>query len=220
MILNLLNDTKEKMKEKNNILIRRKSAQQFKGQYERVSRRVNELKELMQLLEAMKKKNIISESPVRDSYVPLKTVLEACKADLKNRSMTEEHMDAVSEYAADWNAQVRSCWAESARARSEVLCTSLNSLAFLLDDPADARNKVQRIRKAVGELPKSAKEVGAFIAVIDNARKKIDALDAGEDIKNFVAKVSQGNASFEDMTPQIIQWLEDKKLKHKIKISF
>ena len=68
--------------------------------------------------------------------------------------------------------------------------------------------------------PVSRKQINALVSKVDEANKITSNFPLKPEIEVFLKKVSAQRASIADLTPNILEWLREHKLREKFKVNF
>lgn len=92
-------------------------------------------------------------------------------------------------------------------------------ISGLTQDPKKSKELGERITKTVaGGLSISA--INSLVSDVKEAKAITDSFSLSQSIEDFLKKVSSQQATITDLTPEVMQWLKDKKLLSKLKVRF
>ena len=131
----------------------------------------------------------------------MKLTLEAVKL-LKSKG------DAVS-------AQIKIVWKDASQKYSEGSRGYLSMIGGLSNDPKRARELADSITKTAASDP-SIKAIKSLVSDVKEAQQIAYTFSLNPEIEAFLKKVSSQQATVVDLTPNILNWLKEKKLISKL----
>lgn len=110
-------------------------------------------------------------------------------------------------------------WKDAASTYAKGSTGYLSLIGSLTDNPKQARELVETINKAVEGSP-SINSISKLVSDVAVAKKIIDSFSISPKIESFLKKVSNQQATVADLTPDVIEWLKEKRLMGKLKVRF
>lgn len=89
----------------------------------------------------------------------------------------------------------------------------------LSDDPKRAKELAENISKTVSGDP-SIKAINSLVSDVAEANRVAEQFSLNPEIERFLKKVSSQGATVSDLTPEVMTWLQEKKLMSRLKIRF
>ncbi len=116
----------------------------------------------------------------------------------------------ISEIATEWSAFFKT--------EHHELLSGLNIMIPVHSNPMLVRNCVANIRKCE-KWPLTADAVSSYINAKQQASELLKEMRFDDDIKIFLQKVSLRTATLADLTPQILEWINEENIADKISLS-
>lgn len=172
---------------------------------------------------ALKAQGIISEPIIaEDMRTDLLSCIDSCGNGLSPKSADKLSLAEVKLLQSKSNSvatSIKAAWKQSASNYANGVVGYLTMIGGLTDNPKQASELVEQINKSITDDP-SIKVISKLTADIAEAEKIIDEFSLNAEIECFLKKVSSQRATIADLTPDIIAWLNEKKLMHKLKVRF
>lgn len=116
-------------------------------------------------------------------------------------------------------AELDSTWHVIAAAYSDGPRGYLSMLGGLTDTPQKAKELQTIIADSVNASP-TKKSVKVFAEDVSKAKSMTSGFSLQPEIETFLKKVKEQNATIDDLSPEVLDWLKDKKLTRKLSIKF
>lgn len=128
-------------------------------------------------------------------------------------------VNAISANLKTAQAELAAAWSRDAVTFADGAKGYLTIICGLTDDP----KSVRELAKSIGDImvsPVSRKQINALVSKVDEANKITSNFPLKPEIEVFLKKVSAQRASIADLTPNILEWLREHKLREKFKVNF
>ena len=163
----------------------------------------------------------IVNAPLMDEHT--RNDLIACINDCGNGvSEMKLTMDAVRLLKTKGDivaGQIKIVWKDAAEKYAEGSSGYLSMIGELSTDPKRAKELADNIKKAVSTEP-TIKGINNLVSDVAEAEKITKAFSLNPEVEGFLKKVSSQQATVFDLTPNVLNWLNEKKLTSKLKIRF
>jgi len=179
-----------------------------------------QLKDTLDCAIALKQKGIIDE-PLLDepSRKALLDCINVCGNGIAQLQLTQDAVNVLNSKAEGLSSQLRVVWKDGAARYSGGTKGYLTTVSGVSKNPQSARELAERIDKIACEEP-SVSAADKLIDYVSKARVITESFDLNPSIEAFLKKVSAHKATIADLTPAVMQWLEDKGLTDRLQITF
>ena len=169
---------------------------------------------------AMKTSGVVS-APVLDENTrsDLIACINDCGNGVSEMRLTMEAVRLLKSKGDAVTTQMKIVWRDAALKYSDGPKGYLSMIGNLSGDPQRARDLADSITKTVTGDP-SIKSVNRLVADVAEANKITEGFSLTADIESFLKRVSSGQATVLDLTPNILSWLKEKNLTSKLRIRF
>jgi hypothetical protein len=123
------------------------------------------------------------------------------------------HKDAIKQFGA-------APWTRAANAYSSAVINSLAALSELTPDPERSRELLKSIKAQAANTSPGKALIGRFVNDVAAAQNIVDQYGPDPAARDFFNKVRRGEASLDDLTPEVAAWLKANNLSGKLRISF
>ena len=190
-----------------------KALSQLSQQHDVIADTLNCAKEL-------KEKGIVETSVVSKSVCDdLMLSVSECGTAIVEGNLTLDAVKLLQTKGDTVSSQLKLKWKDAAAKYAEGTKGYLAMISGLTQDPQKARELGESITKTVdGGLSISA--INSLVSDVKEAKAITDSFSLSPSIEFFLKKVSSQQATVTDLTPEVMQWLKDKKLLSKLKVRF
>ena len=179
-----------------------------------------EIKTTIRCISSMKEMGILSEPFVGEEIrTELLDYIDDCGNGIKQIQLTPETVKLLSSKGEALTSQMKVAWKEAAARYSDGTKGYLAMIGGLTNDPKRAKELEAGIEETVSGGPSIA-AVNRLAADVAEAKAITESFELNPDIEGFLRKVSSKKATVADLTPAVTQWLKDKRLKGKLKVTF
>lgn len=181
---------------------------------------VKQVRDTLECAVAIKEKGIIEEPFMsEETRADLISCIDNCGNGIQEFQLTMDTVKLFKSKGEALAAQLRVVWKNGAAQYSDGTKGYLSMISGLYTNPKKARELAVQIEEIVEEYPSIA-AVDKLIADVAEAKAITESFELNSNIEGFLRKVSSQKATVADLTPTVIQWLKDKKLMGKLKVTF
>ena len=168
----------------------------------------------------MKESGIVS-TPLMDETTrnDILACINDCGNGVSEMKLTLEAVRLLKSKGDAVSAQIKIVWKDASQKYSEGSKGYLSIIGGLSNDPKRAKELADNITKTVTGDP-SIKAIKSLVSDVKEAKQIADTFSLNPEIEGFLKKVSSQHATVVDLTPNILNWLKEKKLISKLKIRF
>lgn len=168
----------------------------------------------------MKESGIASQSLMdKTSRDDLLTCINDCGNGVSEMKLTLESVKLLKSKGDAFSARIKIVWREAAQSYSDGPKGYLSMIGGLSDDPKRAKELAENISKTVSEDP-SIKAINSLVSDVAEANRVAEQFSLNPEIERFLKKVSSQGATVSDLIPEVMTWLQEKKLMSRLKIRF
>lgn len=189
-----------------------------------LSEHTRQLEELLDRIGALQK--AAADEPILSAEIleNLRTAVDECSGQL-SQSMPSLEAGAVRALKAETDITRNAAgtfWKNFADRECTPVTDNLRSLGGLLEHPSEAADLANRLSSAGGGLPTTVKKLNSLLEDLRKGRQMLDQLqfESDAEVKAFVDQVRQQKATVRDLTPHILEWLQEHHLTNKIRLRF
>ncbi|MEE1282943.1 MAG: hypothetical protein UHK60_11970 [Acutalibacteraceae bacterium] len=198
----------------------KQSAERYSKALSQLSKQYISIKNAVDCVKEIKDKKIVESSvfpkSIRDSL--LSSVI-SCGSAIDNGTLTSDAVKVLQTKADIFDNHLKIIWKDAASKYSDGTKGYLSMISGFTDDPQKAKELSESITKTVnGTL--SIKAINKLVDDVNKAKVITESFSLNQTIEIFLKKVSAQQATVTDLTPEVLQWLKDKKLLSKLKVSF
>ena len=168
----------------------------------------------------MKESGIVS-NPLIDETTrsDLLACINDCGNGVSEMKLTLEAVRLLKSKGDAVSTQVKIVWRDASAKYSDGSKGYLSMIGGLSSDPIRAKELAASITRTVASDP-SIKAVKSLITDVAEAKRITDEFSLNSEIEDFLKKVSASQATINDLTPNVLMWLKEKKLTGKLRIRF
>ena len=181
---------------------------------------IESIKSTLDCAVAMKESGIVS-TPLMDeiSRGDLLACINDCGNGISEMQLTLEAVKLLKSKGDAFTAQIKMVWRDAAQKYSDGPKGYLSMIGGLSNNPKRAKELAENISKTVSGDP-SIKAVNSLVSDVAEANQVTEQFSLNSKIELFLKKVSSQGATVSDLTPEVLAWLQEKKLMSKLKIRF
>ena len=168
----------------------------------------------------MKESGIVS-NPLIDETTrsDLLSCINDCGNGVSEMKLTLEAVRLLKSKGDAVSTQVKILWRDASAKYSDGSKGYLSMIGGLSSDPIRAKELADSITRTVASDP-SIKAVKSLVTDVAEAKRITDEFSLNSEIEDFLKKVSASQATVNDLTPNVLMWLKEKKLTGKLRIRF
>lgn len=198
----------------------KQAAKAFKGQVIALSQCTSQLEQLLNVIKAVQDKKISSKVFTEEIKDSLQNAVDTCGQKTNDHTLDVSTVTALKNAIELCRKNLDITWREAANELSSGVEDSLTSLKGLLQNKQEAEEVLNALQKARVSIPGSTKAIDAFLDNVKHGKGLIDALHLDEEAERFVVKVRSQQATVADLSPHVMDWLNENHLTQKIKVRF
>lgn len=166
-------------------------------------------------------KNKISDMPLLDNgtKTELLEAIDDCGIALENGQLGKESVQVFGSRAKQLQRDLTAAWKVCATHYADSVSGYLGIVQGLTERPKEVADLRDQIIKLASSDPTvvATKRLASDVA---QANGIISQFSLKPEIEVFLKKVSSKTATVKDVTPEVLSWLESKKLVDKLRVSF
>ena len=109
-------------------------------------------------------------------------------------------------------------WTNFFDQNNNELINQLNIISFVHDYPMLVRNCISSLKKCA-EWPLTQEAISTYTEAIEKANEMLKQMRFDAEIKQFLIKVRDKNATLAEITPTIMKWIQDENISEKVCLS-
>ena len=220
MITNSIQSCMSAIKDKQALLQNKQSREEYQKILAALDTACKSLRCSLDTIDGLKKYHI-SDSATMDDGIrnELLEAIDQCGSALESGQLNRAAVTELRYQTNQLQQSVASAWKECSEDYSAGVSMRLGVVHGLSDNPGEIAELKSRITKLTEGDP-SAVSAKKLAADVTRAKEIISQFSLKPGIEAFLNKVSSKQATVQDLSPEILHWLEHQKLLTKLKISF
>ena len=208
------------IKKRRAVIESKQHAETYAKALKQLSQATESIKGTLDCASVMKEYGIVS-TPLMDEGTrnELLTCINDCGNGVSEMNLTLDAVKVLKSKGDAFLSQVKIVWRDASSKYSAGPKGYLSMIGGLTNDPKRAKDLADSIIKTIASDP-SIKAVRSLVADVSEARRITDQFSLNFEIEDFLKKVSSQGATIADLTPSILNWLQEKNLTGKLKIRF
>lgn len=154
---------------------------------------------------------------IRDDIL---SAVDTCSGELNGDGLDINSVRLLESSVKAASMELNREWVDSASKYSEGARGYLSMIASLTDNPRQARELCQNIADTSAKPLVSLQQVSKLIALVKEAQSIAAAFSLNPAVEAFLSAVSAGRAAVSDLTPEVQDWLREKQLMNRLRITF
>lgn len=220
MLTDTINSSISAIQQKRDAQQRKQSIDLYKSALLKLDKSTKQLVSLLDIIDALSNCGMTSEKPLDASTVQdLKDLIDRCGQGLHDGSLSSDIVNSLSTQIQTVKVSLDSFWKECAPNYGGGTKGYLSMIASLTDDPRKVRALSATIDKEISSTP-TVNVIYSLVLNVGAANKIIHEYSLQPSIETFLKKVSSNSATLADVTPTVREWLKEKKLMGKLKVTF
>lgn len=146
--------------------------------------------------------------------------LEKIKNSINNNRIEGRECSFLSSKIGDLNRKLNLKWKRYYDEKTVGINKTLRNIKPFFNDLDEINILMDNLEKFEKIWPINRKRYEDFENTISFAKEKINKLNLTDEIKNFINKITANNATLEDLTPNVMEWIKDNSYEDKIKLRF
>lgn len=219
MLLNRLKKTNEllSLKEENNQVENRQN------DIERAKKKISDIKNTLDKYSISIKnlKKTYGESFDYSDLSALYSLVDTLENDFKNDYIDMNLIDKINKQVNDLESSLKEKWKDFYKERTTSIRSTIDSTKNLVPQNDNVNTVLNALNPNKSYWPVSQRNVDIIESNINTAKNIVNNLGLENDsIKKFISLISSNKATIVDLTPEILEWIKDKKLEDKISLNF
>lgn len=220
MIIDTLRSTNSVMLDSIQVTNNKQAAKTFKEQVVALGLCTPTLEQLLNVINALRKKQIAENIFTLELKESLQTTVDNCGEKTNDHTLDSATVQALKNAIDLCKSTTETAWKDAADKQCSTVIDSLNSLKSLLPDKKEAEDLLDALGKAKLKMPTSSKGIDEFLEKVSRGKDIVDNLHLDEEVEKFINKVKMQKATVSDLTPHILEWLKDNNLMNTMKVRF
>lgn len=208
------------VKQKQDALRSKQSFEEYQKTLDLLSVECQNLERSLDTIDSIEK-NKISDMPLLDNgtKTELLEAIDDCGIALENGQLGKESVQVFGSRAKQLQRDLTAAWKVCATHYADSVSGYLGIVQGLTDRPKEVADLRDQIIKLTSSDPTvvATKRLASDVA---QANGIISQFSLKPEIEVFLKKVSSKTATVKDVTPEVLSWLESKKLVDKLRVSF
>lgn len=146
--------------------------------------------------------------------------LEKIKNSINNNRIEGRECSFLSLKIDDLNKKLNSRWENYYDKKNGGINKTLRNIKPFFNNLDEINILIDNLEKFKTLWPINRKKYEDFENTISLAKEKINKLNLTDEIKDFINKITANNATLEDLTPNVMEWIKDNSYEDKIKLRF
>lgn len=147
-------------------------------------------------------------------------LLNECGEKVVNRHLDASSISLLERELKIINDRQKIGWNHAANSYAKNVVDSLNMMSNLLEDPAAANAIKEDIIEFLEYWPVTEQTVLNFKASVEKGRELLATLPIDNDeIADFLKKLQQQQATVDDLSNEVLEWIRNNNLEGRIKLS-
>lgn len=222
MILDTLKSANSVILDSVNAANDKQAVEKYKNQLGLLSILTSQLNQYLKLICSLSEKDIVKcfvSAEVKDSLIQ---AVDNCGEKTDKHSLDEGAVTALKNAITSLRSELDNAWKTMAEGTCTPIIESITSLRGLLGNKKEADEIIEYLTKVKTITPVSTAELDKFLKNIKKGKQMVDDLhfESDPEVKTFIGKVGKQNATVRDLSPHILEWLNNNQLTDKIKLRF
>ncbi|WP_139490105.1 hypothetical protein [Brevibacillus dissolubilis] len=220
MLINVLQDATDRLEKNKTSQERVRDLAQFESNIKKILDIANKMDSILEVAIEAKRQiqmPIVLELTLRNDLIStMRSVLEQAQDGFLDNEVVRN----LSRNADDLRGYFNSSWTQTVSEEAKQVATSLDTFGRFMSNPDEASQIKLAISSRIQALPSQKNDVSLFASNLKKGREMADQAGDDPEIKMFIKKVLDKQASLADITPNVQEWIRKHKLEQRTKISF
>ena len=133
-------------------------------------------------------------------------------------SLTEEDFKRLSDAIYEYGTVIDKKWSTYANNIYSKNISSMRTYLPFCPNPEEMKKIISLLEKYINTTPENARIVESIHKEAQKGEKIINDLALTEDRRRFLNKIANGNATLDDLTPDILLWIKSLNFTNKIRL--
>lgn len=191
----------------------------FEGAIKKLADVDSMVTELVATVEEMNKHDFCQTNLTEDTVEKMRDAITNCATAVNNMSLSSNDVLAVTAVFKAQKEVLTALW----KATAKAYVTPVRSFLDIIQAFAENTDEISKLSKALyaGSIAEpTAAVVRTLVENVQKANTITSDFKMDEGVRTFLQKVKNNSATYEDITPEVSQWIEEHNLRRKIKLSF
>lgn len=135
-----------------------------------------------------------------------------------SETIQSENVKQLRSKTATLRRQCIEFWKKFAETRERPICEILELTKIL--NSAGADNDLKIIKNLKERAEKNPEDIHNFIKKVENVESTLEKLQLNSEVKRWLIKMGKNQATLEDLTPEIQEWIRSQNLTNRIRTVF
>lgn len=153
-----------------------------------------------------------------DDYI--KVIDEYLTNLAREESLSKSKLKTLETNIAEKDEKLKAKWRSYAENSSSDVLSTLQMIKNIFSDKMRITRITYRIESMTRKWPFDKDEMEDFQHAIEDAKKLIDDINAGEEVQKFLQLVATGEATLEDISKEILEWLKKNNFTTNLSLNF
>ncbi|MGE7588531.1 MULTISPECIES: hypothetical protein [Peribacillus] len=122
----------------------------------------------------------------------------------------------IDNFNTEWHEK----WTKFASSKSQDVIRGLSSIKQVAGLDTDINDIIHWLEVLTNKWPISERNLQQFTRYLIRAREKLTNINASPEVQKFLDSVANNKATINDVTPEIIRWLNENNFSSNLKITY
>ncbi|MGF6950199.1 hypothetical protein QF028_002704 [Neobacillus sp. B4I6] len=217
MLLNKIADTRKTFEEYNQLDSRLQQVKKVHSFSQFTKKELNTIKSILGSYHALHEMDPPS-FPKRDMSYEFKRL----NAVIQN-GLEKYNKDEISGFTFVFkklDQDLKTRWTFYVRTINQDIIGLLERMQHIAGNPQDIKQLISDLNKFETKWPVNTLTLSNYNNHLEKARKVMSDMNASKGVQDFIGKVASNNATIDDLSDEVIQWLREQQLTNKLVIKF
>lgn len=218
MLKEILDNSSTKLEITKNAQNRIRDTEQFTNNITRALQSANSLDILLSTAEAVEKNKLmhVSIEPIMKNDII--SSIQMIQSQIQESYLDSSAVKDISNNVMNLKRHLDSLWVSSVKSNTEQVISLLKTFGQFMQNKDEAVSTASSLEKNIDSLPANAHDVITYKLKLQKGHQLVEQIGADEEIQIFIRKVSENQATLDDVTDKVHAWVKDHKLEKRIKI--
>ena len=219
MLAKKLKQTKDLMKEVDELQKKKNEYDDYKQFWKLLKERKDEILDFIEVYKLLRRLDV-NKFNLKDIDELIKTNKKII-FELENDSIPDKYdLFTLEDKINNYKKQLKRLWEEYVNEKTSEIINTLKNIKMLFSNPREIKKLIKKTDELKNKWPLKETDLNKLEEISKEGNKIINSLNVNNEIQNFLNLVSNGDAQISDLSPQIIEWLENNNFDDKLKITF
>ena len=133
-------------------------------------------------------------------------------------SLSDEDIEKFSYESSSFERAINQKWCNYANSVFPKNISSMRTYLPFCPNPDEMNKIIGLLEKYLNNSPENARTVENIYKEVQKGEKIVNDISLTEERRKFLDKIAKGNATLDDLTPEILQWIRDLEFTNRIKL--